>query len=1498
MAGPGTVSVTFLADAAGYEAALERMGAVTDAAGKNIADKFGTAGSTSAAKFTSALDSGTSRVGGIFQKLGGLASQFGIPFSSELTKIGKDLDSVETKARGVVAAMSAVGAIGVAAVAGVAVESVHLADGFDRAQSVLKSAVTNSGHSWDQYKGQVADAAKTSGALVVANAEEVDQALQELTTATQSPATALKDLSTAENIAAMKHISLADAAQGLVKVYGGSTRILQQWGINLDIGSAKLHSIQSAQMAVQKAQQSLNNTQAKVNDGQLQGVDASAALASAQMSLKDAQINYQQSISALPQILATLNQRTGNAAAALGDTLPGKIQIAKNEVHNLGIQFGEFLLPAIDKVLAVGTTIIGFFEKNHDAAIALGVAIGGPLAASMAVFAGKAALDMIGALGKIAIGFVSLAGTALSKLPIIGAMFQTTAAESAASAVKQISGLELLSSETVTQLALAENQWRQYAVEANVAASQVLAATGEIDTAMADAAAGATAEAEIYATQMRSLGISAQQAAAMVAEAEGAMVTETRVAAGAMDAAISSTLIGAGLVALTLAATELSSHWQQVWSDMKNWAIDAANAIDNNVINPIITAFDKMVSVLTLGFVQLKGQIGTLSMPPGLSDLNANSPQGAKDAASLFAAQQKAGVSGGSWVLKDGKWVPTGGQVTNAQNAALDAAATPSNLTPDQTIQAVQKYLAAQGFNPTAIAGILGNAQQESSMNPNTPGGGLFQQISNFGQGTGGSLQNQLNTMLPQIEGLKAALNAATTPAQAADIFEKGFERAGIPALANRENYANSIYSDLYAGPGASQLPTATTPGGGAPLTTLTPGDIAMENTAKAFMGQLQRAVAGGTSFSQQGQTVQNLEAITSAANAAVESGLVNSLNATQNPTLVALAQSIETTWQNATTKLTTIIDTDTTTAQNELQKLQSAATATSLRSMVDAVDSAAKASFDQLVGELVSTHDTALGGLVTQLEQAWQAAVDNLNAMTASLNTETLANAVSNAAALTGIKTTQAQQVGQETTQVGMPWYGTANLPTLGNLNPSASIASLESTIMTAVQAAYPGTMGGGALQSQQQANQLNAAATAIKDAATIQTSQAQAQTTAIKDAMAISNAAATAEATSIKDAATLMTDAANILVNSIKAQTTAMQDTSNAQVQALADQTQIQVDTLGKRGKYGLELVAQEAKIALDQQKAIDDAQVASAQAHLDQVTAQTNQAVAIAQQRSDADAAVAAAQVAQAQMSELTMQQANDAATARAQVAADAVQQQADATIAQAQAQADTIQIVSAISNANAQAAATAASLQAQQLTAQAAQLSSQSQFETGAQQRADQAQSQLLSAQAAAINAAGSSTVQAIQNQTSEANQAAANALQQAQAAASQQEAQAQAALSQATNAASTSNAQQQANLAAIQNAVSQQAARDAAALAAAQSNAQISQAQAQQQLAVIQTTAAVTEQKLTSIYNVDQELANVQYAGSGVNVYITGIPVDNASAIGAATSYAIRYSTAV
>jgi hypothetical protein len=92
-----------------------------------------------------------------------------------------------------------------------------------------------------------------------------------------------------------------------------------------------------------------------------------------------------------------------------------------------------------------------------------------------------------------------------------------------------------------------------------------------------------------------------------------------------------------------------------------------------------------------------------------------------------------------------------------------------------------------------ASAGMIGNFEQESALNPNAPGGGLDQ-----GQGARDhsrlSLAGQLAAIWSELTGSErgtlAALRRAKSAAEAARIFSERFERPGIPMLSNRERYA------------------------------------------------------------------------------------------------------------------------------------------------------------------------------------------------------------------------------------------------------------------------------------------------------------------------------------------------------------------------------------------------------------------------------------------------------------------------------------------------------------------------------------------------------------------------------------------------------------------------------------------------------------------------------------------------------------------------------------
>jgi murein DD-endopeptidase MepM/ murein hydrolase activator NlpD len=108
--------------------------------------------------------------------------------------------------------------------------------------------------------------------------------------------------------------------------------------------------------------------------------------------------------------------------------------------------------------------------------------------------------------------------------------------------------------------------------------------------------------------------------------------------------------------------------------------------------------------------------------------------------------------------------------------------------------QQVFQFFRAHGFSPAQSAGIVGNFQQESSLNPQSSGGGLDQ-----GQGARyhpGSLGHQLQAILGELQGPERgtlqALKGAQTPQQAALIFSQRFERPEAAAANNagRQRYA------------------------------------------------------------------------------------------------------------------------------------------------------------------------------------------------------------------------------------------------------------------------------------------------------------------------------------------------------------------------------------------------------------------------------------------------------------------------------------------------------------------------------------------------------------------------------------------------------------------------------------------------------------------------------------------------------------------------------------
>jgi Phage tail lysozyme len=116
---------------------------------------------------------------------------------------------------------------------------------------------------------------------------------------------------------------------------------------------------------------------------------------------------------------------------------------------------------------------------------------------------------------------------------------------------------------------------------------------------------------------------------------------------------------------------------------------------------------------------------------------------------------------------------------------------------------AIVDFLVGHGYSDNAAAGIAGNMYQESGGNPESMGsggGGLIGWTPLPGGFVTGNpsadLQTQLAAVLTfnqQWAQYLPALNAAASPAAAADIYVTDFERAGIPAASNREASAIAV---------------------------------------------------------------------------------------------------------------------------------------------------------------------------------------------------------------------------------------------------------------------------------------------------------------------------------------------------------------------------------------------------------------------------------------------------------------------------------------------------------------------------------------------------------------------------------------------------------------------------------------------------------------------------------------------------------------------------------
>jgi hypothetical protein len=120
-----------------------------------------------------------------------------------------------------------------------------------------------------------------------------------------------------------------------------------------------------------------------------------------------------------------------------------------------------------------------------------------------------------------------------------------------------------------------------------------------------------------------------------------------------------------------------------------------------------------------------------------------------------------------------------------------------------QNVQTIVSFLIAHGYSANGAAGLAGNIYQESGGNPESGAGGAGGLIGwtplPAGYITGNTardLQAQLNGILTfndQFASDLPALNGASSPAAAADVYVTDFEHASNPVAGTRESSAEAV---------------------------------------------------------------------------------------------------------------------------------------------------------------------------------------------------------------------------------------------------------------------------------------------------------------------------------------------------------------------------------------------------------------------------------------------------------------------------------------------------------------------------------------------------------------------------------------------------------------------------------------------------------------------------------------------------------------------------------
>jgi hypothetical protein len=180
-------------------------------------------------------------------------------------------------------------------------------------------------------------------------------------------------------------------------------------------------------------------------------------------------------------------------------------------------------------------------------------------------------------------------------------------------------------------------------------------------------------------------------------------------------------------------------------------------------------------------------------------------------------------------------------------------------------LDTITAYLTGKGFTPAQVAGIEGNLQVESGLNPgaynpNEGAIGLAQwekgrrtNLQRFAAAHGGSEQDlytQLDFMWSELQGPEhsalTALLGTSTPAEAATVWDQKYERSAGTSRQARIDAANNYASGVTM-PGSGSSTKSSSGGGPSALGSLLIPGYGMLDVAAGSDGWAGQALAIGT---------------------------------------------------------------------------------------------------------------------------------------------------------------------------------------------------------------------------------------------------------------------------------------------------------------------------------------------------------------------------------------------------------------------------------------------------------------------------------------------------------------------------------------------------------------------------------------------------------------------------------------------------------------------------